>query len=166
MKCVTNTSPISWLERIGRLELLAQVYDEIYAPKIVFEQLAPHYPTRSFVKEHLKPLQIDPKELEQFNDLSIEWLNRLNVDDVGEVAVFVAYRFFLDVDEMLYANKGAETAISPYGSVRDIANLYEVAEEKGIFTRADSIEFLEGFLRIKPPYGTLYVQHLLKKLKD
>lgn len=36
MKCVVDTSTVSWLERIDELNLLELIYEEIYAPESVF----------------------------------------------------------------------------------------------------------------------------------
>ncbi len=164
MKCVTNTAPISWLERIGRLELLTSVYSQICAPANVFAQLKEHYPTKDFVEAHLISLTLNDKQSKRFKRLVRRWFNKLKLDDPAEVEVFIAYKFFLDVDEMLYANKDAEEKFSPHGAVRDIADLYELAEERGIFTRADSIEYLHTLLHARPPYRTPYVRSLVDRI--
>jgi len=144
---VTNTSPISWLERVGRLDLLISVYDEIYAPPLVFNQLEPHYPTRDFVSQYLGPVVLSGRETTRFSELVDKWFHRLNLDDKGEIEVFVAYRYFLDVDEMLFANKDAERTFRHYGNVRDIVDLYKLAERKNIFSREDSKQYIDDLLR-------------------
>ncbi|HIH51144.1 MAG TPA: hypothetical protein HA282_02255 [Nanoarchaeota archaeon] len=166
MKCVIDTSPPSWLEKVGRLELLTQIYSEIYAPPLVLKQLESHYPTREFIKSNVKPIIFSEIELKKFNKLVDRWFRKLNLDDKGEVEVFVAYRYFLDVEEMLFANKGAERAFRELGRVRDIYMIYELAEERGIFTRKDSIEYLESLLNSNPPYRSKEVNILLRELAN
>ena len=164
MKCVINTSPPSWLEKVGRLELLAQVYSEIYAPPLVLKQLESHYPTKEFIKSNVKPIIFSEIELKKFNKLVDRWFRKLNLDDKGEVEVFVAYKYFLDVDEMLFANKDAEGKFRDHGKVRDILSIYELAEAKGLFTREDSYRYLESFLELNPPYRPSVVKRHLESL--
>ncbi len=165
MKCVTNTSPLSWLGRIGRLGLLPELYDEIYAPTMVFKQLKDHDQTRDFVSNYVTPINLSDKEKRRFNKVARRWHRKLGLDDIAEVEVFIAYQFFLNVDEMLFANKQAEEIFGAYGKVRDIADIPELAEELGKFTRNDSIRFLEELLRLNPPYRTPYVTEKLMRLR-
>ena len=67
---------------------------------------------------------------------------------------------------MLFANKGAERAFRELGRVRDIYMIYELAEERGIFTRKDSIEYLESLLNSNPPYRSKEVNILLRELAN
>lgn len=58
MKCVVDTSAVSWLERIDGLNLLELIYEEIYAPESVFQQLKDHYPTKNFIEKSLNSINI------------------------------------------------------------------------------------------------------------
>ncbi len=164
MKCVINTSPPSWIEKIGRLELLTQIYSEIYAPPLVLKQLEPHNPTREFLRNNIKPIIFSEIELEKFNKLVDRWFNKLRLNDRGEVEVFVAYKYFLNVDEMLFANKDAERKFKEYGNTRDISSLYELAESKGLYTKEDSRRFLEDLLNLVPPYRPKVIKKILESL--
>ena len=98
MKCVVDTSAISWLGRIGYLDLLKEIYDKILAPKGVFKQLEGHRKTKGFVKNGLERIILSPKEEKKFNILIEKWMGWLDWKDITDVEVFVAYCFFSDAD--------------------------------------------------------------------
>jgi len=167
MKCVIDTSAASLLERIGYLEILSEIYDKIYAPPAVFEELRPYHPTKEFVETILTPIIFKTdKDRRRFDSLVRRWSKKVDLEDVADIEVFIGYKYFTDADEALYANKEAEAKLSPYGSVRDICRLYERAEERGIFTRKKSIDFLESFLNLEPPYRPIVIKNLLEGLAE
>lgn len=169
-ECIIDTSAISWMERIGKLDLLSQIYTGIYAPQGVLEQLKSHRPTLNFVKSYVKPVYFrNDKERKNFEKLIKRWSKKVELDDIVDLQVFISYKFFTNTNEVLYANKGAEENFSRYlesnEKIRDICQLYEIAEEKSIFTRDDSIAYLEAFLRIDRPYRPPLVKRLLSQLR-
>lgn len=168
-ECVIDTSAISWMERIGRLGLLTQIYENIYAPPSVFRELEPHLLTKDFVRENIEQIPRDKDKIDQLEKLVKRWRKKVNLRDLTDIEVFIAYKLLSNVNEVLYANKGAEDAFSKYlegnEKIRDIYQLYELAEEKGIFTRRDSIEYLEIFLSIKPKYRPDLIPKLIKRLR-
>ena len=167
MECVADTSAISRLEKVGYLDLLSKIYERVYAPPRVFEELKPHKPTVEFVENVLIPVTFrSDKDRRRFDSLVRRWSKKVDLEDVADIEVFIGYKYFTDADEALYANKEAEAKLSPYGSVRDICRLYERAEERGIFTRKKSIDFLESFLNLEPPYRPIVIKNLLEGLAE
>ena len=153
MRCVVDTSAVSWLGRIERLDLFREIYKTIYAPERVLEELEPHKSTKEFVSRNIIPITFNSeKEQRRFYSLVRRWSKKVSLEDIADIQVFIGYKFFTDADEALYANKEAEAKLSRYGNVRDIYSLYELAEERRIFTRKDSISYLESLLTLEPPY--------------
>src|SRR3989344_4075413 len=158
MEYVIDTSSLSWIERIGKLDLLIQLYESIYAPPGVYRELSTHIPTKKFVEEHVKPITFrDEKERRKFDRLVKRWTKKVDLEDVTDIQVFVGYRYFSEANEALYANKRAEDKLIRYGNVRDIGRLFELAEAQNLFTRADTREFLECFLKLNCPYRPKYI---------
>jgi len=165
MECVADTSAISRLEKVGYLDLLSKIYERVYAPPRVFEELKPHKPTVEFVENVLIPVTFrSDKDRRRFDSLVRRWSKKVDSADIADIEVFVAYKFFTDADEALYANKGAQNKFSSYGKIRDIYELYELAEESKIFTREESVRFLESFLRLEKPYRPGLIKSLLEDL--
>jgi hypothetical protein len=165
MECVIDTSAVSWMGRIGELELLAKVYNRILAPPGVFEQLESHYATEEFVSQHIKPVRFfNEKEKRRFQRLLRRWKKKVPlVEDPVDIQVFIAHRFFTDTNEALYANSGAERNFKPYGNVRDIIYLFVPAENEKIFSKKDTLEFLDKFYQNK--YRRSVVKSLIKELR-
>lgn len=165
MECVIDSSSLSWLEQTRHLDLLLRVYERIIASPGVLRQLESHYPTREFIEEHVTPLRLkERKTVRRLQRLSRRWQRKTGIQDIVDAEVFVAYRYFTEANEALYANKGAEEIFSHYGTIRDIAKLYELAESQGIFSRDDSIAYLHSFLAFRRPYREPYVRALLHSL--
>ena len=76
-----------------------------------------------------------------------------------KIKIYIALKLWVFMD------KQAEEIFGAYGKVRDIADIPELAEELGKFTRNDSIRFLEELLRLNPPYRTPYVTEKLMRLR-
>ncbi len=167
MDCVIDAGALSRIERINRLDLLSKVYSTIYAPPAVLMELEPHYPTKEFLKSRVIPITFkSEKERRRFDSLVRRWRKKVDLDDIADLEVFIGYKFFTNADEALYANKEAETKLSPYGKVRDICRLYELAEYQGIFSRKESIKYLESLLDLDPPYRPAIIKNLLENLTD
>jgi len=75
-KIVSNTTPIISLLKIGKLSILKELYDEIYVPKEVFNELE------------------NGKAKEYYTDLSeINWINIKEIEDEKSLS------YFLDLDK-------------------------------------------------------------------
>lgn len=165
MDCVIDTSAVSWIERIGRLDLLGQVYKKIYAPSKVIEELYNHIPTQKFIEERIDIVDFkNEKGKRRFDKLVKRWSRKIDFKDIADIEVFIAYKFFTDADEAVYANKNAEYKLSKYGRIRDIANIYELAQDKGIFNANESINYLKSFLILYPAYRPGFIKGLIRKL--
>ena len=162
MKCVVDTSAVSWLVRIGYESLLKEIYDGILAPQIVFDQLKPHHQTKEFVENDLEKIVSLEEDARKFEIILDKWQKWCGLRDRGDIEVFVAYCFFSDADEVLFANEGAINVFSVYGGVRDIVSLYRHAEQKSIFERNDTITYLKTLLNNN--YRTKYIPRLIESL--
>jgi len=162
MKCVTNTPPFVWLNRIGMLDLVFDVYDTVYTTPEVKKELGYFAVPSPLIDALVIPPEVGANP-RRFNRLVRRWKRKLSLDDLADVEVFVSYRQFSDADEMLFANKEAEHKFSVAGGkVRDIANLFEPAEEKGLFTREDSLRYLNALLGAD--FRSPYVRELISRI--
>ena len=171
-----NTSPLIWLDKIGESKLITQLYDTIYTTPSVQYELSTFYSLSQDAKEVISQLiipQCVKSDLNRFNKLVKRKSRKLKFQDIADIQVLITYNLLLDnrnpdydlsliANEMLFANKGAETRLKPYGKIRDIAELYELAESKGIFNRNQSIEFLDRLLSLD--YRKKYIQKKLNEL--
>ncbi len=162
MKCVIDTSALSWLARVDYLWLLKEIYEGVYAPQIIFDELKPHNETRDFVENHLERIILSEHEEKKLKLLADKWQRWTGSKDRGDIEVFVAYHFFSKADEMLFANEGAVNSFAIYGGARDIITLYELAEKKNIFSKKDAIEYLRKLENMK--YRTNFIPKLVESL--
>jgi predicted nucleic acid-binding protein len=163
MKVVSNTSPVIWLDKIGRLDLLRDLYDTIYtSPGTLSEIVTFPQVDQTFVQNNFFVPQAVIQEKRRFDKLVRRWCRKLKLGDVADIEVLITQKFYCDADEMLFANKEAEFKLGKHGQVRDIANLYEIAEEKGVFERKDSLKYLNELLAAN--FRTPYIRELIAKL--
>ena len=73
MKCVIDTSALSWLARVDYLWLLKEIYEGVYAPQIIFDELKPHNETRDFVENHLEGIILSEHEEKKLKLLADKW---------------------------------------------------------------------------------------------
>ncbi|HHY74695.1 MAG TPA: DUF3368 domain-containing protein [Bacillus bacterium] len=52
-KIITNSTPIIGLSILGKLHLLADLFEEIYVPKAVFEEIIDSYSSRQYGRDEL-----------------------------------------------------------------------------------------------------------------
>ena len=163
MKVVSNTSPVIWLNKIGRLSLISAVYDTVYTSPGTLNEIST-FPQVD--KEYIQSNFVIPpavtQEKRRFDKLVRRWSRKLKLGDVADIEVLITHLFYSDADEMLFANKEAEAKLGMHGPVRDIANLYEIAEEKGVFERKESLKYLNELLAVN--FRRQYVQELIRKL--
>ncbi|HLD33468.1 MAG TPA: hypothetical protein VJB66_01995 [Candidatus Nanoarchaeia archaeon] len=164
MKCVVDTSPIVWLNKIGQFELLKDVYSTLYTTPGVKKQLDKTTVPVAFIDELVVPSDIKNYE-QRFAKLVRRWTRKLHHADVVDIEVLIAYKFFTeDADEMLFANKDAKAKFTQIvdAPVRDLTDLYEPAERLTLFSRSDSITYLEKLRDVG--FRRTYIEHLLLKL--
>ena len=109
MECVADTSAISRLEKVGYLDLLSKIYERVYAPPRVFEELKPHKPTVEFVENVLIPVTFrSDKDRRRFDSLVRRWSKKVDSADIADIEVFVAYKLiretvpYIKKDSIMY----------------------------------------------------------------
>lgn len=161
MKAVVDTSVIIWLNKINRLELLSKLYDKLIAPPTVFDEL--RYPAEALKFANRYIVKLDLSEIEQkYENLVRKYMTGFKWKDQTDIEVFVTYKFFSKTDEMLFANKGAKEKLSQYGNVRELAELYQLAENLKVFTRKDSLKFIDDLIKLE--YRVPFLKKLRKQL--
>jgi len=162
MKCVVDTSPIAWLKKIGMEDILFDIYGTCYTTPSVNEELRDFSVPEAYIGKLVIPNRVRD-EAQRFNKLTRRWKRRLELEDTADVEVFITYNFYSDADEMLFANKDAQSRIRQRGGkVRDLSHLFELAEKHQIFSRAQSKEYLQKLLSAE--FRVPYVQSLLELL--
>jgi predicted nucleic acid-binding protein len=147
MKAVVDTSAIIWLNKIDRLDLLQEIYDKLIAPPAVFDELRYPVEVLKFANRHIAKLDLSEIE-RKYENLVRKYMSRFRWSDRADIEVFVTYKFFTKTDEMLFANKGAKESLSKYGHVRELFELYQLAEKYGLFTRRDTIRFIDDLIKV------------------
>ena len=104
---ISDSGPIFFLAAVGQLEILNHIFDEVYIPKAVWEEI-----TRDKTTEYFKNIfdffEGKVKEITGFNELSF-------VMDYGESESVILYKE-LDADYLLIDDKEA----------RNIAENFEI----------------------------------------
>ena len=159
MKCVIDSSALRWLEKINHIELLKDLYDILFIPFGVKQQIFNIPTLNKFIQNSVKIFE--PQNREDYNQRISELLNKLNWKDPVDIEVLLTYHK-TNSNEMLFANKEAGRRFGAYGVVRDIAHLYNLAESKNIFNRDKSIEYLNKLIRYD--YRTKELRFLIDKL--
>lgn len=147
MKAVVDTSAVIWLNKINRLELLTKLYGKLIAPPAVFDELRYPVEVLKFANRYIAKLDLSDIE-QKYEKLVGKYMSEFGWSDRADIEVFVTYRFFTKTDEMLFANKGAKERLSRYGQVRELFELYELAEKRGLFGRKDSIKFINDLMKV------------------
>lgn len=84
MRAVINTGPLIKLAQIKRLELLKELYEEIYAPQKVKDELRFPVEATDFLNKNIKIWSVTKEDV-------IELSRKLDVEE-GESEVFILYR--------------------------------------------------------------------------
>lgn len=165
MKTVVDTSAILGLYGIGRLELLNNLYDKLISPPGVFAQILYPKEVAEFMQKHVSNVWKENIDMYNFDSLIGKYRKELNWEgkkkDPIDLQVYVTY-VLTNADEMLFANKGAKNRFGKHGNVRELADLYRLAEEKRLFNREKSISFIEAL--IESGYRADDLRHLKAKL--
>lgn len=147
MKAVVDTSAVIWLNKINRLELLTKLYGKLIAPPAVFDELRYPVEVLKFANRYIVKLDLSGIE-QKYEKLVGKYMSEFGWSDRADIEVFVTYRFFTKTDGMLFANKGAKEMLGRYGQVRELFELYELAEKRGLFGRKYSIKFINDLMKV------------------
>ena len=162
MKCVIDTSPVIWLRKIGMEDLPFQIYETCYTTPSVNKELRRLQVSDAYIDKLVVPESVR-REAKRFDKLTRRWKRRFESEDTADVEVFVTYKFYSDAGEMLFANKDAQEKIRRRkGIVRDLSHIFELAEEREIFSREQSKHYLQKLLSVE--FRIPYVQTLLARL--
>jgi len=131
MKAVTDTGPLIILAKMDRLSLLMQLYGRLYAPTCVKKELIFPQKAIDFLDTYVEVRDVYPDH---------QFVEAIGIEGC-DIGVYSLYRE-IGADEMLFVNKKAEYRLGRYGKVRDVMNLKDIAEEKGVFSKDDSRAFL------------------------
>ena len=150
---ISDTSPIFSLALIDKLDILAQLFSEVYIAKAVWEELTRDTKT-SYYHAIVDFFQGKVKEITGFNDLTF-------VMDYGESESVILYKElnadFLLIDD-LKARKIAENfSVQCIGTIGLLSN----AKEKGLVTELKPL--FETFLNHKRYYSLNLLNAILKQ---
>lgn len=168
MRCVTDTGPSVWLDKVGYLDVLPDLYDIIFVPESVFRELSnlnkKHYfkdEALNFVEKNFTSIKLDKDEKRRSHRLAKRWTRKYDADET-DAQVFIAYRDYVRADEMLFANKGAERIFGHHGNARDIIKLYELAQKVGLWKREESATYVQKLIEVN--YRTPFARQVLGQI--
>ncbi len=131
---VVNTAPFIHLARAGRLEVLLDVYKEVYSPTGVEEELLFPAQARSFLETYVKVKATTNKAAEE------ELARKQRKLGKGEIQSYILYRE-IEADELLFANTKAQRILSGLGAkVRDLIHLPGLDRDSKIFIHQQEID--------------------------
>ena len=153
---ISDSGPIFSLAIIDKLHVLDALFDEIYIPKAVWEELTKDKTTEYY------PIIIDffedkVKEIAGFNDLTF-------VMDYGESESVILYKE-LNANFLLIDDKKAR-AIAENFEIQCIGTIgiLSIAKEKGIVDELRPL--FESFIKNKRYYSLKLLNAILKKHKE
>ncbi len=168
MRCVMDTGPAVWLSKVGYLDILPNLYEDVFVPEGVFRELSylnkMHYfrsEALDLVKGSFTLIKLDRNEKRRFHRLAKRWAIKYNMAE-ADAQVFIAYRDFVKADEMLFANRGAERIFGQHGNARDILMLYELAQETGLWKTKESMKYVQKL--VEANYRTPRARQILSQL--
>jgi predicted nucleic acid-binding protein len=155
---VADTSPIRYLVRIGQIDLLPRLFERIFLPSVVADELR-HPSAPAAVRDWMQRPQ--------------EWLEVLPVADLDDPALraldegersAIALGLSLKADLILIdERKGAAVALSKGFEVAGTLGVLNLAAERGLIDLADAFDRLK---RTNFRYRQELLDVLLKKHAD
>lgn len=167
MKAIIDTSAISWLDITQDLGLLSKVYEKIYIPPAVKDELEPHLlhhkNVEIFIKEKL--YQFENKEEKEFFKTKVDdYLTkyRISCRQRGDIEVYILNKYFTKFEEIVFANQKAQNRFKRDAKVRDIAQIPEIGLKQNVMTKQEALKYLEKLLYLN--YRPFYVKNSIKNL--
>ena len=155
---VADTSPIRYLVRIGQIDLLPRLFEKIFVPSVVADELRhPSAPpaVRDWMQQPPGWLEVMP--VAEIDDPALAALDR------GERSA-IALGVFLRADLILIDDrKGVVAALSKGFEVTGTLGVLDLAAERGMVDLVDAIDRLKG---TNFRYRQELFDVLLKKHKD
>jgi predicted nucleic acid-binding protein len=155
---VADTSPIRYLVRIGHIDLLPRLFERIFIPSVVAEEL--RHPSAPLTVQDWINHPPEWLEISAAPDTDDPALNAL---DIGERAAIVL-GLFLKADLMLIDDRqGAAVAMNKGFDVTGTLGVLDLAAERGL---VDLVPALEMLKRTNFRYRPELFDVLLKKHWD
>jgi len=157
-KIITNTSPIIALSIIGKLNLLWELFEEVYVPKSVCNEIFSGYKNNDFGKSELKNA-IDHGKITVYEVKDEIFVNKLKGKlHIGELETIVG-GLELDVDFVLIDERAARNQannfmLSPIGTL----GILRIAKSKEIILEIKpylDILINNGFRLSKQVYNSI-----------
>lgn len=150
---ISDSGPIFSLAIIDKLEILNDLFDEIYIPKAVWEELTRDRTTRTY-QRIIDYFQDKIKEISGFNELTF-------VMDYGESEAVILYKE-LSADYLLIDDKKARKIAENF-DIQCIGTIgiLSIAREKGIVEELKPL--FEIFLNNKRYYSVNLLNAILRK---
>jgi len=156
---ISDSGPIFSLAIIDKLEILDRLFDEIYIPKAVWEEL-----TRDKTTDHFNKIvdffQNRIREISQFNELTL-------IMDYGESEALILYRE-IEADFLLIDDKKARNIAEHFGiECIGTIGILSIARKKGLVSELRPL--FTSFLKNKRFYSisllnTILLQHDEKEI--
>ena len=141
MIVISDTTPIISLMKVGRLELLQQLFDIVYIPMAVYKELTENesYPREAKIVQECDFLIVERVE----NEKSVTILRNLNGLDAGESeAIILAGEKQSDV-LLVDENKGRQVAKKMGIAITGTIGILMQAFDERMLTREDIEECIE-----------------------
>lgn len=153
---ISDSGPIFSLAIVDKLEIMDRLFEEIYIPKAVWEEL-----TRDQTTEHYQRIvdyfQSKIKEVSERNELTF-------VMDYGESEAVILYKE-LNADYLLIDDKKARDIAENFGiQCIGTIGILSIAREKGIVNELRTL--FEAFLKNKRYYSLELLNTILKKYNE
>lgn len=153
---ISDSGPIFSLAVINKLEILDKLFDEIYIPKAVWEELTKD-PTKDHHQRIAEFFQTKRKEISSVNELTF-------VMDYGESEAVILYRE-LNADYLLVDDKKAREIAENFGiHCIGTIGILSIALEKGLISELRTL--FQAFLNNKRFYSLTLLNSILKRYNE
>lgn len=173
MRTISNTSPLIWLSKMGKLDLLRDLFDEILIPKEVYEEavatgLQEGFSDALIIKEAvdqgwIKITMLDEKEVE----LCLEMTNHAFELHMGEAQAIALARRMGKETLLLIDESSARAFAEAWGlKVKGVIYVIMTSLRRGILDKKEAKEIMltlvrKGF-RIEPKL----LARIIKEIDD
>lgn len=133
-KVITNSTPIIGLSILGKLPLLAELFEEVYVPEAVFKEVVQSDSPRMYGRQELKWM-VDEERFQLYSVENSEFVQKLYGKlHEGELEVIVAAKEldlkFVVIDEHAARNLAKTFLLQPIGTI----GILILAKKRGLIT--------------------------------
>ncbi len=149
---ISDSGPIFSLAIVDKLELLEDLFDDIYIPKAVWEEITKNHTTEHY-QRIVEFFQNRIKQISETNKLTF-------VMDYGESEAVILYNE-LNANFLLIDDKKAREVAENFGiNCIGTIGILSIAREKGMVTELSPI--FQSFLKNKRYYSVKLLNMILK----